>query len=629
MKFRPDIEGLRALAILPVVIFHAWPSALPGGFVGVDVFFVISGYLITTLLMQRLAAGSYSIGSFYAARIRRIFPALFAMLALVTPACLLLLEPQPLREFARLLGATSLFASNIELYRTTGYFEGAAELKPLLHTWSLAVEEQYYIVFPLLLAMLWRHARAWIGWALLAVGLVSLAYCLRLMGHDAALAFYAAPARTFELMIGSGLAWWMGRSDALPVRPAWLEASVGWAALAALLASLIWMHAELAFPGPSALWPCMATAALIWVGGSGRAGVTRVLSAAPLRWIGAHSFSLYLWHWPVLVLARHALLDQPSPVQAALCVALSVLLAWVSLRYVEAPVRGARVGQGALLAAGASAIAISLGVAWAIVQLADRRAARPGVEAELRAGALDFSADRQRCHSRGNHWIDYDARCLFGPAQAPASLVVWGDSHGVELARALGDRATQERVAQLTASSCPPALGYTPPGRAQCRPANEALLERVIRDGDVTTVVLVARYEYYLRCPGADAFEQGMVESVRRLQQAGKRVLVIDPVPIYHYPVPAALAQRALRHSDLQAHGQTLAHYRDSQARALSLVDRMTADGAARRIALSPILCGQGRCSVLDGGHPLYFDDNHLSMHGAGKVAAAVLAAAP
>ena len=188
MKFRPDIEGLRALAILPVVVFHAWPSALPGGFVGVDVFFVISGYLITTLLLQRLAAGSYSIGSFYAARIRRIFPALFAMLALVTPVCLLLLEPQPLREFARLLGATSLFASNIELYRTTGYFEGAADLKPLLHTWSLAVEEQYYIVFPLLLALLWRFARAWIGWALLAVGLVSLAYCLRLMGQDAALA---------------------------------------------------------------------------------------------------------------------------------------------------------------------------------------------------------------------------------------------------------------------------------------------------------------------------------------------------------------------------------------------------------------------------------------------------------
>ena len=202
MKFRPDIEGLRALAIVPVVVFHAWPALLPGGFVGVDVFFVISGYLITTLLLQRLAAGSYSIASFYAARIRRIFPALFAMLALVAPACWLLLEPAALHEFARLLGATGLFASNIELYRTTGYFEGAAELKPLLHTWSLAVEEQYYIVFPPLLALLWRFARRRIAIVLVAVGLASLAWCLKLMPYDAEWAFFAAPARTFELMIG-------------------------------------------------------------------------------------------------------------------------------------------------------------------------------------------------------------------------------------------------------------------------------------------------------------------------------------------------------------------------------------------------------------------------------------------
>lgn len=493
MKFRPDIEGLRALAILPVVVFHAWPAALPGGFVGVDIFFVISGYLITTLLLQRLADGSYSIGSFYAARIRRIFPALFAMLALVTPVGLLLLEPQPLQEFARLLGATSLFVSNLELYRTTGYFEGAAELKPLLHTWSLAVEEQYYIVFPPLLAVLWRYARAWIGWALLAVGLVSLAYCLRLMGHDSALAFYAAPARTFELMIGSGLAWWMSRSATVPVRPAWVDAWIGWGALVALIASLCFMRADLAFPGPSALWPCLATAALIWVGGSARTGATRLLSVAPLRWIGAHSFSLYLWHWPVLVLARHVLLDQPSPWQAGVCVVLSVVLAWMSLRWIETPVRHARIRQGALLASGLLAMALSLAAAWGVWQLAEQRAARPGVDAQLRAGALDFSADRQRCHSRGNAWIDYDARCIFGSPGAPASLVVWGDSHGVELARAVGDRAADFRVVQLTASSCPPALGYTPPDRARCPQANEALIERLSRDTDVKTVVLVAR----------------------------------------------------------------------------------------------------------------------------------------
>ena len=625
MKFRPDIEGLRALAIVPVVVFHAWPALLPGGFVGVDIFFVISGYLITTLLLQRLAAGSYSIASFYAARIRRIFPALFAMLALVAPACWLLLEPAALHEFARLLGATGLFASNIELYRTTGYFEGAAELKPLLHTWSLAVEEQYYIVFPPLLALLWRFARRRIGIALVAVGLASLAWCLKLMPYDAEWAFFAAPARTFELMIGSVLAWWVGREGRADTRPAWVDQAVGWAALGALVASLLLMRADHAFPGPAALWPCLATAALIWVGATRRAMATRWLSIMPLRWIGAHSFSLYLWHWPVLVLMRHLVLDQPTPLQAGLAVALSVALAWASLRWVEAPVRQSRLAQPVMLLAGASIIVASLVAAWALALASDHRASQPGRDAALRAGASDFSPDRKRCHSSGNRWLGYDERCLFGPPDAKPVLAVWGDSHGVEIARALGNVATDRRVAQLTGSSCPPALGYTPPGRPRCVAVNDALLARLTEDASVDAVLLAARHEFYLGSPNAGAFEAGLAESIRRLRAAGKRVLLLDPVPTYHYPVPAALAMRWRRGDELVAQGQMTADYRIRQAASLALVQRLTADGQAERVGVGQLLCGGPRCKVLEGDASLYFDDNHLSMTGAAKVAPAVL----
>lgn len=626
MKFRPDIEGLRALAIVPVVVFHAWPTVLPGGFVGVDIFFVISGYLITTLLLQRLAAGKYSVASFYAARIRRIFPALFAMLALITPLCLCLLEPQALHEFARLLGATGLFASNVELYRTTGYFEGAADLKPLLHTWSLAVEEQYYIVFPPLLALLWRHARRGIGVALLFVGLVSLAYCLRLMPYDAELAFYAAPARTFELMIGSGLAWWVSRAEAATVRRAsWADVLVGWAALVGLVASLLLMRADRAFPGPLALWPCLATAALIWVGGRTQAGATRLLAAAPLRWMGAQSFSLYLWHWPMLVLTRHLLLDQPAPWQSGIAVALSVALAWASLHWVEAPVRRSKVTQPVLLVAGASTILLSLAAAWALTAAADHRAAQPGRDALLRAGAYDFSADRKRCHSSGNRWLAYEGRCLFGPEAAPVALVVWGDSHGVEIARALGDQVSDRRVAQLTGSTCPPALDYTPPGRPNCAGTNRVLLERLVGDASVDSVLLAARYETYLNGPDAAAFEAGLVQSVRRLREAGKQVLLLDPVPTYPFPVPAALAQRWRRGEVLELQGQTPRQYEERQQAALALVERLAAQGATR-VSLRELLCLGERCRVIDGDHPLYFDDNHLSMHGAALVAPAVLA---
>ncbi|MDY0747256.1 acyltransferase family protein [Paucibacter sp. R3-3] len=626
MKFRPDIEGLRALAIVPVVVFHAWPAVLPGGFVGVDVFFVISGYLITTLLLQRLAAGQYSIASFYAARIRRIFPALFAMLALVAPACLLLLEPQMLREFARLLGATGLFLSNVELYHTTGYFEGAADLKPLLHTWSLAVEEQYYILFPPVLALLWRFARRYIGVVLLGGGLLSLTWCLRLMMYDAEWAFFAAPARTFELMIGSGLAWWVGRSDAAPVRPTWVDQAVGWVALVALVASLLWVRADHAFPGPIALWPCLATAALIWVGTTRQAAATRCLSVAPLRWIGAMSFSLYLWHWPVLVLARHRLLDEPTPVQAALAVAVAIALAWASLHWVEAPVRQSRVTQRVMLAAGVSAILASLAAAWALTAAADHRAAQPGRDALLRAGADDFSPDRKRCHSSGNRWLDYEHRCLFGPASASATLAVWGDSHGVEIARALGDQVADRRVAQLTGSTCPPALDYTPPGRPHCAAVNAALLDKLSHDQSVEAVLLAARYEFYLNAPDAVAFEAGLAEVVKRLHRAGKQVLLLDPVPTYRYPIPAALAMRWRRGEALEAQGQLPVQYEAQQAAPLALLQRLSADGLVRRVPVGELLCGgRRRCAVLEGDHPLYFDDNHLSMHGAAQVAPVVL----
>lgn len=175
MKYRADIEGLRAVAVVPVVVFHVWPTAIPGGFVGVDIFFVISGFLITTLLMQRLQSGSYSILAFYGARIRRIFPALFVMLAASSCAAIALLPPAPLKEFARTLGATAVFLSNMELYRISDYFAGASDLKPLLHTWSLAVEEQFYIVFPPLLALLFRRARRYLLPTLMASAIASLA----------------------------------------------------------------------------------------------------------------------------------------------------------------------------------------------------------------------------------------------------------------------------------------------------------------------------------------------------------------------------------------------------------------------------------------------------------------------
>lgn len=618
MKFRADIEGLRALAIIPVVVFHAWPALMPGGYVGVDVFFVISGYLITLLLLQRLAAGSYSIGAFYAARIRRIFPALFVMLALTVPAAWLLLSPQALGEFARVLAATGVFASNLELYRTTGYFEGATELKPLVHTWSLAVEEQYYIVFPLLLAALHRWARRAIAPVLAGVGLLSLAYSQYLLAHDAPLAFYSALSRTCELMVGSLLA--LRVAQERPPLPGWARQLLGGAGLAAIAAACVWLRPDSTFPGLTALWPCLGAAALIEAGRGEGSAASRLLAMPPLRWVGALSFSLYLWHWPLLVFARHLLLGHPDALQAGIAVLMSLALAWASLRWVETPVRQATVSQRRMLLAGGAAIAVCLAVAAALHLAAKQARAQATPANRLLAAADDHSPGREACHVREGARLAYADRCVFGGQAAPAQLAIWGDSHGVEIGRALGERASAARsVAPMTAAACPPALDFALPGRNYCIPNNAAVLAGLLADARVDRVLLVSRTSSYAGDPAlAAAFERGLLQSVRALQAAGKQVWLLDPVPTYAYPVPAALAQQLRRGRDPADYGLPASQYRQAEASGLAVLQRVATATGATRISIESALCGQQRCAVVGGeGQGLYMDDNHLNMQGA------------
>ncbi len=618
MKFRPDIEGLRALAIVPVVVFHAWPGLLSGGFVGVDVFFVISGYLITTLLLQRLAAGTYSVPSFYVARIRRIFPALFVMLAFTVPAAWLLLSPQALGEFARVLGATGLFASNLELYRTTGYFESAAELKPLVHTWSLAVEEQYYIVFPLLLAALYRWARGVVGLALAGGGLVSLAYSQYLLGHDGPLAFFSALSRTCELMVGSLLALRAERRQ--PPLAAGTRQLLGLAGLTAITSACLLLRPDAAFPGVAALWPCAGAAALIEAGRGEGCAASRLLATPPLRWVGALSFSLYLWHWPMLVFTRHLLLGEPSALQAGVAVVLAVALAWASLRWVETPVRQARWAPRTLLLSGALGVASCLVVAGGLFIEARRAGGAATPANALLAAAADHAPARERCHVRERLQLAYADRCVFGPADAPRQLAVWGDSHGVEIGQVLAERLAPGRsLAAMTAAACPPALNFAPPGRFYCRQHNMEMLSGLVADAKVDRVLIISRTSAYLRDPRRAAeFEQGLLAAVRALTGAGKEVWLLDPVPGYSYPVPSALAQYQRRGWQPAGFGMAIEDYRRLEREALALLARVSGATRARRIAVDATLCAKGRCAVVGpDGRGLYMDDNHLNMAGA------------
>ena len=300
MQYRSDIDGLRALAVVPVVLGHAHVTGFAGGFVGVDVFFVISGFLITTILATEAREGSFSLTRFYERRARRLFPALFAVLIFCAAAAWTRFPAEDLEAFGRSLLATIFFGSNMLFWSETGYFDIAAEQRPLLHTWSLAVEEQFYLLFPL--AVWWTTRRMggrYAAWLWPAMGASFVLSVVWVPTHPSS-AFYLVPARAWELLMGSALA--LGLVPALRQQSHRETCSALGTLFIAM--SVVLYDANTPFPGSNAVLPCLGAALVIHAGHSGTTAVGRLLGTKPVVFVGLISYSLYLWHWPLLVFAR-------------------------------------------------------------------------------------------------------------------------------------------------------------------------------------------------------------------------------------------------------------------------------------------------------------------------------------
>ena len=636
---RLDVQGLRGLAVLLVVCFHA---GLPvrGGFLGVDVFFVVSGFVITTTLLSELElTGRLDVGAFYARRIRRLLPALATMLVVVTAAGVLA-DPAAAVRSASLTGIfASAFSSNVYLARLpTGYFAPSAALNPLLHTWTLGVEEQFYVGFPLLLAGLWwartrlgiRGRAAGVGGGILGIAALSLLLAWLL---PATQAFYLAPTRAWELAVGALAA--LGGS-ALATGSKRVSLGAGWVALGAILFAALSAHHHTGVPRV-ALLPAVATGLLLALGTGARSGATRVLGDRRLVWIGDLSYSLYLWHWPLIVFATAALPDRGWAAPGA--AALSLLPAWVSLRLIENPIRyGKRFRSRRAVGLAAACVCVPLatcGAALAVTRWIDANPSMTSWHASQR-----LHADVTRgCDEPTPLGLRDRAPCIWRVTHSAGTIVLFGDSNAgqfTEPVTAAGNRAGYD-VEVATFSSCP-FVGIRV--RWTDRLEDPACARFGLQTVDYLTrvkpslVIVASRTDLYVDNPASalaeaprDRFSKGLREkqelwlaALRRtldaLNGAGIPVILVHEIPRLPAAPDDCAVFRILLHDCAPAVGLQAA---ESELAPSARIESLAVAGASDSSTLTFLheLCGARTCGSVRGSTVRYRDTEHLSVEGA------------
>jgi len=640
--YRREIDGLRAVAVLAVVAYHAGLPGVPGGYVGVDIFFVISGYLITAILLRQLDSGRFSLAGFWLRRARRILPALLALLAGCLMLALLVMMPDGLVSFGESLGA-GLFVANFYFWRQAGdYFGDPAQSAPLLHLWSLAVEEQYYLLYPPVLALLWRLGRKGLVVALGAAALASLALC-EAMSHLYPVAnFFLLPTRAWELLAGALLA--AGNVPARATRFSLIASNLLSLLGAALILAPIALLSEVSrFPGIAALPPVLGAMLLIALA-TPRTLAGRVLGHPAAVGVGLISYSLYLWHLPLLVLARMATASDRLPAAlTATLIVTSFALAWASWRWIEQPFRRGLWSSRRFLAA-------SAGVALFFLACIPTLRALDGLPGRFPPNVvalLDLrraTAEQARpCMLTAERAPSGNPACLRGDGGAIRFAFV-GDSHAWAVAPAfdalLAARGARAMVA--TVSACAPVLDdiLEIPDHGGCTSLHRRTLRFLLAHPEIDTVVLAARWPYYLERADFDNGEGGVernpmppLDRARRaaigraygdlsraLLAAGRRVILVYPVPEAGWTVPDRLARR--RAGWFEGEELSVARARvEARTRAsVEALDRIGTHPNLLRLYPVDALCGAGggtRCRLEYRGAPLYFDQHHLTALGA------------
>ena len=650
MQHRRDIDGLRALAVVPVVLFHAFPQWIPGGYVGVDIFFVISGFLITGLLLKSLDQGQFSLLDFYERRGRRILPALAVVLLFCLLVSLFVYLPADLHRFGQGLGATGVFASNIFFWRTSGYFDSDSELSLLLHTWSLSVEEQFYLFFPPVLFLITRYARRYrtlVLWCALVLSFVACAWLTRLAPS---FAFYRLPTRAWELLLGGVLA-----AGGVPaVRSPGVRQFLATSGLGLIVFSVFSYSKETSFPGIAALAPVVGAALIIHAGTGHRQPLAWLIERQLLVWIGLISYSLYLWHWPLLSVLRYWAVEHPSTLQMATAVALSFLFAYASYRWVETPIRQRRVlvsARGVFIGSGAMIVGLVLvgAVISARQGFPERVPAQIAALSSVDAASRLRNPDRLDCLRFSENRMIAGELCRIGQSPATATgpqFLLWGDSHAETLRSGLAAAASPfgQWGYFVGGTGCPPLLDlrrYDKEAGDACRDSNRKIVEWVAKE-KIPLVFLSARWalnhwgtryrgetgERALLAPGSTESNPQIVaalleKTVTELERAGAAVVLVAGIPEIGLNVPKTMALRM--HFDRQVRLEpSWQEYWERNSPVLTLFESMQSRHASLRVAdPGEKLCSKAhdRCQVELDGQPFYSDDDHLSIVGSEFIA--------
>ena len=625
LDYRADIDGLRGIAVLAVVLYHLDLGPLSGGFAGVDIFFVISGFLITSIIQRRIEAGRFTFGWFYERRIRRLFPALVAMLAgtLLLGAWLFL--PSDLALTGKGVVATLLFASNVFFWRTSGYFNTDSEINPLLHTWSLAVEEQFYIGLPVLLLVLHRFARGHLRSVLAGLALVSFVACVVVTPLRPSAAFYLSPFRAWEMLAGSLLA-----IGAVPlIRSSAAREGIALVGLAAVLASLVLLQPGVTVPGWRMAIPVLGACALIHVGSSGGSMVSRMLNLRALVAVGLISYSLYLWHWPLLVFARYRNDLEPLGDLRWAVLAASFAVAWASYRFIEQPFRHARAQVATRPLFRNTGLAMATLGAVAVGTVAMKGLPQ-------RFDPLTVALDRERhvevpfIECNGLAGSKSDVRCVIGNDAAEPSVLFWGDSYALSWAPAMDNVLKRQGLSARLAVNmgCPPLLDTHTAVVPGCQRFNDSVLAHLEANPGYRTVVIHASWHEYSmestlhrlqhrsgRSGNLEVFPVALEDTVARVRAAGADVWLIGPTPGAPSAAPLRLAMSRL-HGTTPPAGRSPEYFREHATEFKTAVARIESKHGISFTDPSAWFCGQAQCEFVANERPLYRDGGHLNGHG-------------